>query len=526
MTVTGAAMASLPWWSPAWPFLLVCFIPLLLVEQDLRNEGGGTLSVLPFAFGFFLLWNLLVTWWMARIHFAGGMTVIILNAMVMSAVFLLFSAVRRTTGGGAAVFVILWTAFEFLHHRGDLSWPWLSLGNGLAGSPSIIQWYEYTGMTGGSLWVLMVNAMLFAGIAGYHRFALRKKAILVSALVSATTIILPLAVSLIMYKNYNGSEGIPERKSFLVLQPVIDPYAGNSGGISNMQRLDQLLGMAAEATGPDIDIIVTPETSVDSVWLDDPGDGIILGISEFMNLYNPAIVIAGATTFHHVPPAGKSVTTRQDNLGRHYEVQNSALYFLSGKFQEAYHKYYLANGVEQVPFGRLSGVLERLTVDLGGVSGSLKPGEGASVFSPLSDKHGKYPVLGTLICFESSYGEYAGQMVGKGAEILLVISNDGWFKNTGAYRQHLRMSVIRAVETRRDIVRSANAGVSCHISGRGDITARLDWWQEGALIVRPAANDKITFFVRSGDYTGRAALFFSFLVVLNFIVRRFSGVVR
>jgi apolipoprotein N-acyltransferase len=525
MTVSGAAMASLPWWSQAWPFLLVCFIPLLLVEQDIRKESGGKFAVLPFAFGFFFLWNLLVTWWLARIHFAGGMTVIILNAAVMSAVFLLFSAVRKTTGGGVAVFVILWTAFEFLHHRGDLSWPWLSLGNGLAGNARIIQWYEYTGMTGGSLWVLMVNAMLFTGITGYPRFTRRRRAILIGTLVPAT-VILPLAVSLYQYNNYDIREGGPEKKSFLVLQPVIDPYAGNSGGISNMHRLEQLLGMAAEETGPDIDIIITPETSVDSVWIDDPGDAIILRISEFMNLYNPAIIIAGATTFHHVPPAGKSVTTRQDKHGRHYEVQNSALYFLSGKLQEAYHKYYLANGVEQVPFGRLSGALERLTVDLGGVSGSLKPGEGASVFSPVSDQYGEYPVLGTLICFESSYGEYAGQMVGKGAEILLVISNDGWFKNTGAYRQHLRMSVIRAVETRRDIVRSANAGVSCHISGRGDITARLDWWQEGALIVHPAANDKMTFFVRSGDYTGRAALFFAFLVILNFIVRRFSGVIR
>jgi apolipoprotein N-acyltransferase len=48
-------------------------------------------------------------------------------------------------------------------------------------------------------------------------------------------------------------------------------------------------------------------------------------------------------------------------------------------------------------------------------------------------------------------------MVRKGAEILVVISNDGWFKNTGAGRQHLRIAVIRAIETRRDIVRAANA---------------------------------------------------------------------
>jgi apolipoprotein N-acyltransferase len=522
MITAGGIMASIPWWSQAWPLLLICFIPLLLVENDIRNEKGGFASVLPFAFGFFLLWNLFATWWLARIHFAGGMSVIILNASVMCLVFLLFSEIKKTAGGGVAVFVILWTAFEFLHHRGDLSWPWLSLGNGLAGSTRLIQWYEYTGMTGGTLWVLAVNGMLFTGITQYHLFSREKKAIMVRAVVLGISVVLPPLFSLYMYEKYDTPGTGTENKGFLVLQTAFDPYTDKFTGMSNRERLEKLIGMAGENMGPGVDIIVAPETSVDSVWIDDPGDMVILRFSEFLEEYRSTIFVAGATTFHYIPSGEKEVTSRQDSRGRYYEVQNSALLLGPGSLQAAYHKHHLANGVEQIPFHRFTGLLRWLTVDLGGVSGSLKPGVGAVVFSPGHEGHGAWPLTGILICFESSYGEYAARMVRKGAEILIVISNDGWFKNTGAYRQHLRMAVIRAIETRRDIVRAANFGFSGLITGRGDINDCLEPGEEGTVLVNPAPNDQTTFFVRSGDYTGRAALFFSLLLVLNYLVRRFS----
>ena len=117
-------MVSLPWWDAPWFLLLVGFVPLLFVEDDMRKNDGMLFSVLPLSFTFFFIWNLTVTWWLARIHFIGGMSVIILNAIIMSLVFMLYSAIKRGAGGGVAVLVILWTGFEFLHHRGDLSWPW------------------------------------------------------------------------------------------------------------------------------------------------------------------------------------------------------------------------------------------------------------------------------------------------------------------------------------------------------------------------------------------------------------------
>ncbi len=510
--LSGGIAASLAWWDISVLFLLFCFVPLLIVEDDIHQSGEPVFSLLPFSFVFFFSWNLLVCWWMARIHFLGGMSVIILNAFIMSMVFLLYSKIRRETGGGAFTFVLLWAAFEFLHYRGDLSWPWLSLGNGLASNIKFIQWYEFTGITGGSLWILMVNVILFSLIKSYP-FRGRSVPGYLLAGILILVIVLPPFFSRHIYNSYEET-GI--ESGFLILQPGLDPYIDKYNGISNAERLENLLIMAGEGVREDTKFIITPETAVDSVWTDDPDDELSDMVYGFMDR-NPGIcIILGATTFSSVLPDKMDHTTRTGIDDNFFDIYNSAILYCSEKPVRSYHKHYLANGVEQVPFERIIGFMGRLSLNLGGVSGSLRKGDGPGVLITNNDFA---IVKGTLICFESAYGEYASRMVRMGANILIVMSNDGWFKGTGAYRQHLRLSQIRAIESRRSVVRAANTGVSAHISQRGDIAGKIDWWEKGTLAVNVAINNKMTFFSRYGDYPGRIALFFSALMVLNLLVR-------
>jgi apolipoprotein N-acyltransferase len=514
MTVGGGLITALPWWDFPGILLLVSFIPLLLVEEDVQKKDEGLPAVLFYSFGFFITWNIIVTWWLARIHLIGGISVILLNSALMSLVFMLYSAIKKGTGSGAGILVILWTGFEYLHHSGDLSWPWLSLGNGLAVNAAAVQWYEYTGMTGGTLWVLLVNVMLLAVVKPGFWHGKGKQATVFGVILPVILIALPYAVSLHIYRTWDPAAG---RYSFLILQPVADPYGDKFSGRTNEQRLDQLLELARKNIYPGIDFIVTPETSVDSIWITDPGNEILGRFREFSSEYPGTGLIVGATTFSSVGCGEQSFTTRINESGELYEVQNSVVYFERGEYSGVYHKHHLANGVEQVPFQEFFSFLRWFSVDLEGVSGSMKAGPGAEV---LVWPHHDSITMASLICFESSYGNYAAGMVVRGAEIIVVLSNDGWFRDTGAYRQHLRLSRIRAVETRRDIVRAANTGISCHITSRGDITGSLGWWEQGAVVVHAAANNEKTFYVRSGDFTGRAALFFSFLLILNLAVRK------
>lgn len=513
LSISAAIVAALPWWGAPGLLLLICFVPLLMVERSVREEGGGVFSVLPYSFVFFLCWNLIATWWIARIHIAGGMSVIIINSAIMCMVFLLYSWIRESTGRGAVIFVILWLGFEFIHHRGDLSWPWLSLGNGLASNINLIQWYEYTGVTGGSLWVLSVNAIIF-NVIRHCRVSRDLRTQYMRIIVLFAVISIPTAFSLIILSTYAGNN---TGAGFLILQTGLDPYDEKYSGISNSQRLDKLLDLAEKNMREGVRYIVSPETSVDSIMISGNGDELQKKVYDFIGKHPGTGFILGATTFEPVTEANRTIVTRRDADGNLFDVFNSALFFFQDTPLIAYNKFYLANGVEQIPFQRILNLPQGLSIDLGGISGSLKRGEGPGVVvSPLDSMS-----IGPLICFESAYGEYSASKVRKGAEIFIIITNDGWFRNTGgAYIQHLRLSRIRAVETRRSIVRSANYGISCYISPTGLVKAQLDWQDEGALYVKANTNSVMTFYASSGDFIGRTALFFSILLIVNMLVRR------
>ena len=108
--------------------------------------------------------------------------------------------------------------------------------------------------------------------------------------------------------------------------------------------------------------------------------------------------------------------------------------------------------------------------------------------------------------------------------MIIVITNDGWWRNTAGYKQHLSFARLRAIETRRSVVRSANTGISCFINQRGDIMNRTEWWQEAAIRCKVNYNSgKLTFYVKYGDYIARISIFISVLLILLMIVKRIVG---
>jgi apolipoprotein N-acyltransferase len=101
--------------------------------------------------------------------------------------------------------------------------------------------------------------------------------------------------------------------------------------------------------------------------------------------------------------------------------------------------------------------------------------------------------------------------------MIFIITNDGWWKNTPGYHQHLSFARLRAIETRRSIARSANTGISCFINQRGDVLQPTGWWVEAAIKGSINANDEITFYVKFGDYIARISLLISGLLVLQLV---------
>ncbi len=172
-------------------------------------------------------------------------------------------------------------------------------------------------------------------------------------------------------------------------------------------------------------------------------------------------------------------------------------------------------GVEKMPFIKYLGFLGDLVINIGGTSSSLGSQDEPTNFVA-SDGLQVAPV----ICYESIFGSYVAKYVQKGAGLIFIITNDGWWKNTPGYKQHFSYARLRAIETRRSIARSANTGISGFINQRGDVLQSTGWWQEAVIQGKLNVNDKLTFYVKYGDYIARISLFVAALLLLYLISRR------
>lgn len=167
--------------------------------------------------------------------------------------------------------------------------------------------------------------------------------------------------------------------------------------------------------------------------------------------------------------------------------------------------------------------MSRFAIDLGGAMGSYAPQDEREVFVTSDSVK-----IGAAICYESVYGDYYREYVLKGAYVMSIITNDGWWGDTPGYHQHLSYASLRAIETRRSIARSANTGISALINQRGEIIEQTEWWQPAYINGSLNLNNKQTVFVKYGDIIGRVAKFLFFLFMLmaisRFIRKHFSAV--
>ena len=186
---------------------------------------------------------------------------------------------------------------------------------------------------------------------------------------------------------------------------------------------------------------------------------------------------------------------------------------------QIYHKSRLVTGSEKMPYTDLFPIIEKLAPNLGGTSGTLGSQHERTVFTPANQDYN----IGVAICYESIYGEFLTGYVKKGANLMAVITNDGWWRNTPGYRQHVSYASLRAIETRRSIVHCANTGISALINQKGVRTIQTQWWVQTAINGTVNLNEKLTPYVKYGNFTGWIAVFFMALTGLYSLICAFPG---
>ena len=462
------------------------------------------------AFWGLLIWNTGTTWWMWNSTDVGTIAAIMFNSMLMTfPCWGYFHLKKKGKNIGYFSLVVFWMCFEYIHHNWQLSWPWLTVGNVFAAYPDTIQWYQYTGVQGGTLWVMLVNILLYEFWLSYQQKALNKK-ILTTVLV---LVLLPLLISLLLkpaLSKENSNDNI------VIVQPNIDPYGKFNAG-TGAEQIQLLLNLSKEAIDSNTKLIIWPETAMSIAdWQNNIINNLYYQpIFEFSRQHPSVSLISGIETFKNYGMEKLTPTAKEAGDGTFYDAFNAAVHIRNGQVLSFYNKSKLVPGVESLPtfLNFLAPVFEQF----GGTTGGYGRSESAATFATDNNY-----IAAPIICYESVYGEYVGEYVQKGANILTIMTNDGWWGNTPGHKQHVQYARLRAIETRKWVARSANTGISAIIDPVGSIRSSLPWNKMSTIKYAVPAISGETFYVRWGDYLYKLASLISILFILWKIKDRFT----
>ena len=520
LAIFSGLLLAFGWPTNGFPILLFTgFVPLLLVEHHIRISEfkWGKWSVFGYSYLTFVIWNFITTNWLQYADVFGASFAVLVNALLMAVMMVVYHSVaKRAKANVSLVFLMcLWIAFEKLHLGWGFSWPWLNLGNGFSEYYTWIQWYEFTGTFGGTLWIWLVNILVYKLILKYQLHN-ALKSVKSNGVIILSVVIVPILISLTQYYTYT-IEG--DQMNVIALQPNIDPYS-EKYNVPNEDIADLLLNLTNTKINAQTDLVVAPETVfADNVKINQVEDAYFkrkldLYISEHPNIS----ILTGISFINFI--TDKSLIKEQTNYHKNgfwYDDYNSAMLLNTSDSIQLYHKSKLVVGVETLPYQDiLKPLIGDFMIDLGGTLAMKTTQEERGVFATNKTNFNVAPI----ICYESVYGEFVTGYVRNGASVLAIITNDAWWGETQGHKQHLSYARLRAIETRRAIVRSANTGISALINAKGDITSSLAYDTQGALSGTVTTNNELTFYTRAGDYIARIAIFIALFVFLITMFRK------
>lgn len=510
----------------SWPtkgftaLIFIAFVPLIFLQDTIgsqqvnENKSQGVGSIFGLSFLTFFVWNALTTWWVWNSTPAGSIAMMLLNSTFMATTFWLYHFTRKkifNNKKGYFLLILFFLAFENLHLNWQLNWPWLNIGNVFSHNHTWIQWYEFTGVAGGTIWVLLANILAY-------KFIKSTSQRVISMVYFLAIVFIPIIVSKIMYNSY---EEKGKEVEVVVVQPNIDPYK-EEFRLSANEILNRNFRLAEPLVTEETRFVLSPESSIqENVWLERLGSYYSIRELKLFSRSNNITYVIGASTYGMASDKKDFAARKFYDADEYYYAYNSALSISDTSDIQIHQKSRLTPGVEMMPSWWLLRPIKNLAIDLGGNVGTLKTEDKTTTFTYNNSATQNYKVA-PLICYESVFGGYVTDFVRNGANMIFVITNDGWWGDTQGHRQHFEMSKLRAIENRRSIARSANTGISGFINQRGDVVEQTKYWEPAALRNTLNVNDEMTFYSQHGDYLYRIASFIAILLLCFSIVKSIS----
>lgn len=458
-------------------FAWIAFIPyLFFLDRNLGNKNFNKMFVTGF------LSNLLIVYWIG-LNSGAMIPIAVLtlfgSLMVLALWFSFFGWIVERVWkrwGEVTIWAVpfIWIGIEFIRGHGSLGFPWTIVANTQTYYNSLIQISAITGAWGVSLFVMFVNILGYKVIKSISE---PKRAIRF-AVAAIVVLALPWSYGIMVLDG--ADEHLASIKKSIrvsIVQPNLDPKVKwDKSKRDNVYRLYGDLHFKAGETAPDL--IIWPETATPA-YLRNNRDRRFDQVLSFVDSVNVPL-LTGTLDYKFI----------DDNKFKKY---NSSFLLQPGSREiEKYHKMRLVPFAEKVPFEDRIPFLS--TIDLG--QANFSSGEEYKVF----DIGGKK--FSVQICFESTFPFLSRNFVQNGAEMLVIITNDAWFGNSSQPYQHAQIAVMRAVESRRAIARSANTGISELVDPYGRIIKSLAFNERGIISGEIPLMTEKTFYVKHGDYLG------------------------
>lgn len=520
LSLLSALLLSAAWYPPFGILIFFAFVPLLIAEDNIATQAGNSkLRVFRLSLLTFILWNVLVTWWIFLIQFGKPAAVLAFtaNGLLMAIVFLVYSNLKKRINKPWSPWLLLpvWIAWEYGHSCWDLAWTWLTLGNCFAYNHHWVQWYEITGMSGGTLWALAINVLIFTTVKNNTSLKFLSKPVLKIAL----AIILPVLLSYAIYMARSPLSTSNKGLETIVVQPNIDPY-NNKFSDNFSTQFQKMLQLTKGEITAETEYLVLPETfivdDINEATIDDDASVALFRDSLISRFPRLKIIVGASSVKFYRNEKDVTATARKHPEGVYYDYFNTALQIDKHGVQ-VYHKSKLVPGAELMPFPALLKPLESLALDLGGTTGSLGLQKERTNFKGNDDSVGAAPV----ICYESVFSDYVTGYIKNGSNFIAIITNDGWWGDSPGKNQHLNYARLRAIENRRQIARSANTGISCFVDEFGNIHQATPWWQEAVIKQDIFPNYNLTFFSRFGDLVSYLSCLLTLLLLGFALWQRF-----
>jgi apolipoprotein N-acyltransferase len=489
-------------------FIFFSFIPYFFLIEKKENYN----ELVKASYLTFFVFNLITLYWVGSwtkeadpFLMISGVLLLFLNpAFYLIPISILYVS-QKVIKKEKAIFLfpIFWVFFEYIYSITDLRFPWLTLANSLPYFNQFIQVADILGAYGLSLIILYINIFIYLSIKDLKE---TKKVNYKFALIGTLIFFIPLLYGILK----TSTPKTYENKIVVgLIQPNLNPWDKWSGGNLD-EQIDLYLNLTEQAYKKGARLIIWPESALSVYLLSGNYENEVQKIQKYVYTRN-VFLMTGMPDVNfyfdlkQAPEDAKKLKS-QDVA---YTSYNSILLFSPYTLEiQKYQKNLLVPFGEHVPFVEYLPFLGKLIKWQVGIS-SWNVGKEQNVFDLNVIK------IGGIVCIESIYPDYVAKFVQKGADFIAVVTNDSWYGYSSGPFQHKEISVLRAVENRRSVVRAANGGISCVIDPFGRTISQTKLFEKTVLVDTVPIYRERTFYSKYPLLIPYAVTFITLLILIS-----------